>query len=141
MTVLTEQEKIDGRRFRDEVSQWLRQQWEAEQPYYQAPTYLAVIRHLCPALGYKSVSLTLQEQYVLSPQKRVGFVYRRGKCPKCRRVALSKEGRIVDAYERPAMGRVVQWGAEGFGRVAEDSDVQQAGSVDLVGHEEVVEAD
>jgi len=33
-------------------------------------------------------------------------VARRGRCVKCKRVAMSKSGRIVDAYERPPVGRV-----------------------------------
>ena len=111
--MLTEQEKVAGRKFRDEITEWLSEQVMVLKPHYVVPTYLAYYRHLCPALGDKSVSLALAEQYVLSPESRVAFVYRKGKCPKCRRLAMSDKGRIVDALERPPMGRVVHWRAAG----------------------------
>ncbi len=112
--MLTEQEKVSGRKFRDAAQQRLEAQVVADNPYYVVPPYLAYYRHVCPAVG-KSISLGLAEMYVLSPQDgevpegRLAFVYRRGHCAKCRRVAMSKVGRIVDAYERPPVGRTITW--------------------------------
>lgn len=37
------------------------------------------------------------------PQGRFGFIYRQGRCRMCGVAAMSKYGRIVDAYERPPL--------------------------------------
>jgi hypothetical protein len=87
-------------------------------------------RHECPARGGRSVSFDIREVYILSPQLwvcycssvlerphgdcqgavkveagRFGFFYREGKCA-CDITARSLDGLLVDAYERPPLGRV-----------------------------------
>jgi len=110
--VLTSEEKVAGRIFRASVTAWWQRQWDLNQPYYEVPPMLSQYRHVCPAQRGRTLALDLREVYVLSPEirempaGRLGFVARRGRCVKCKRVAMSKSGRIVDAYERPPVGRV-----------------------------------
>jgi len=113
--VLTQTEKAAGRQFRDQVYAWWQRQWDETQPDYEVPWVLSQYRHECSVQQGRTMSLDLREVYVLSPQYpgldqgRLGFVARKGRCVKCRRVAMSKTGRVVEVDQRPPTGRVVQF--------------------------------
>lgn len=114
---LTAQEKSVGRVFRDEAATLLLGLNETKPPTYDAPFFLGIYRHLCPARHRRSTALELREQYWLSPAYpreqvpagRFGYIFREGKCRGCGQTARSSVGRLVDGWERPPItGRVAR---------------------------------
>jgi len=134
---LTPNEKIAGRKFRDDAQAALTASFESAPPTYPAPNFLAHIRHECPGRNDISTALELKEKYQLSPAYyvtdgtaievlddaiqdpggelipagRFAFIYKEGKCKNkgCGHTARSKAGRFVDAHDRPPVeGRVAR---------------------------------
>lgn len=114
--MLTREEKQAGRFFKGMAQGVLDERLAAESPTYVIPGCLGVLRHACPQKQNRSTALNLHEIYVISPSVshwdipagRFGFIFREGRCRSCGQTALSKDGQIVDGYERPPQGRVVR---------------------------------
>lgn len=115
--MLTAAEKAAGRVFRDNVQARLDALNSMDPPTYNALTFIAVFRHLCPARDLRSSALELKEIYVASPiypehgvpPGRFGFIYRQGRCRGCGHTARSESGRLVDGQQRPPIsGRVAR---------------------------------
>lgn len=107
--MLTDEEKAVARAFRASAQAELLRSVERDCPVYIAPNFIATYRHLCDALNGRSVALTLQEHYELSPasggvpEGRFAFLWREGRCPHCRKAARSITGRLVIAKDRPPL--------------------------------------
>jgi len=136
-TLLTEEEKIAGRRFRESCQQHLLERVEAAPATFIVPNILSVYRHNCSSRGGRSSALNLKEHYTLSPlyivrdgiallseeiidnliaptdvevaEGRFGFIFKEGKCGPCGATAKCRLGRVVDAHARPPVeGRVAR---------------------------------
>lgn len=116
---LTPDEKTAGRQFRDEQQQALTHSFETDPPTYAVPNFLAHYRHNCPARNNTSTAMELKEFYNFSeeidvggtviPSSRFGFIYKVGKCSRCKQTSRSRAGKFVDAYVRPPLqGRVAR---------------------------------
>lgn len=134
---LTSEEKIAGRRFRDDQQSLLTESITAEPPTYTPPSFVGLFRHPCAKRGDRSTAMELKEIYTPSPayyvadgaaelgaemdikgegvgstvveEGRFAFIYKSGKCAGCGQTARSKAGRLVDAYDRPPVhGRVAR---------------------------------
>ena len=141
---LTPAEKLAGRAFRDELVAWLEALNQSEPTVMQPPSVTRHVRHDCPARSGLSTSFEMKEIYVTSPvynvcscgamiagdeagwhhpvsgcerfvvpAGRFALIYTEGKCA-CGMTGRSPEGRLVDAWERPPMGRTQrQWRTTG----------------------------
>lgn len=118
--MLTAAERAAGRAWRAFSDGALAVWHDSEPPTYTVPDFLAVWRHECTGHRHTSEAIVLREEYRLSPAYQVrdlrsgelievpagrfGYIYREGRCRTCGENALSRVGRVVDAYRRPALG-------------------------------------
>jgi hypothetical protein len=119
MPALTDEEKQQGRHFRDAQHAALERLNQEQPPTYLVPNFLKHYRHLCPKRQSRSTAMALKEVYVFSDftskdedgidRPRLGWIYKEGVCSGCRQTARSRTGKVVDAWERPpAEGRVAR---------------------------------
>ncbi len=98
---LTETELIAARAFRTAQRAVLQQKNAGEPPDIIVSVFIRHYRHDCAKQGGKSVSLELREHYVLSSDRRFGWIFTEGRCPGCGMTARSGTGRLVDPEQRP----------------------------------------
>ena len=113
--VLSVAEKEAGRELRAEIRAWLARRNDADPPGVLVPSVLHHVRHDCPDRGGVSTSFEMKERYVLVPARpgleagRLAFIFTEGGC-RCGMTGRSGDVRVVDAYDRPPMGRsVLEW--------------------------------
>jgi hypothetical protein len=137
--MLDRKEKLAGRWFKARMDAWLERLNAEDPPNFTVPEVLRNPRHDCVHRGGVSTSFRMAEVCVLSPEiwvcycgasgllipesfphrdcdggvmaapeGRFGFLYSEGRC-RCGIHGRSPLGRIVDAYDRPPMGRVRAW--------------------------------
>lgn len=112
---LTPGEKAAGRELRGEIRAWLARRNAEDPPGMLVPSVLRHVRHDCPDRGGVSTSFGMREKYVLVPARgglaagRLAFIFTEGRC-RCGMSGRSGDVRVVDAYDRPPMGRsVLEW--------------------------------
>jgi len=106
---LSPEEKVAGRKFRDEQQAYLDRLNETDPPTYDegVDTLQRYIRHECAKQGGRK-ALSMQEVYIFSDDKKFGFIFKEGKC-RCGETARTATGRFVIASERPPLeGRVAR---------------------------------
>jgi hypothetical protein len=102
--VLTRAEKAIGRAWRAERLAAL-QALNAENPPGElVPPFGRHFRHNCAARQGRSTSFELKERYDRCPDAPLGWIWKEGKCA-CGLTARSSDGYVVDARERPPLGR------------------------------------
>lgn len=131
---LTRDEKLAGRWYRQHCQEALDALNAAEPPALLVPPFGRHFRHECSARGGRSTSFELKENYdpnkdiwvcycsaiavhgpsfphdgcqggrVLAVAGVIAWIWKEGKCA-CGLTARSKTGFVVDARERPALGR------------------------------------
>ena len=80
----------------------------------RVPGYLAVVRHLCSGQGDSSAPIEMIERYEPNPELSDGttvvkagvyaWIWRQGRCSKCKTVVRGDQGRVVLTSERPQIG-------------------------------------
>jgi hypothetical protein len=103
--MLTEAEKLAGRMFREASCAALEALWERDPADLTVPVVVRHYRHLCAAQDGKSVSLEVAEVYQVSPDGLFAFVYKDGRCKRCRITARSRDWLFFLAAERPPLRR------------------------------------
>jgi hypothetical protein len=101
---LTRAERAAGRAWRQECRDRL-DRLNAEDP----PGLLLLalqhhVRHECPAVAGRSVSMELKERYEAHPELPVAWIWKEGRC-RCGLLGRSRDGYVVDSRDRPPLRR------------------------------------
>lgn len=107
--VLTQQEKVAGRLFRDQARARMEQVAGQEMLSAQfRPDTLRFVRHPCPLHAGRTWAVELKEHYILNPpmegleEGKLAFTWRMGRC-RCGAAFRSDGGRVVAVADHPPL--------------------------------------